>query len=843
MAWIYYPDTFSGVFPLADTWEAVRADFRLVRDDFQSTTPPVDYVAGWAFLAGASVAATVWLADTFAFRAQARGEALVPGAVLFVFVAALGVDERRMVTSLAVIGAGYCALALLRQRLERRPRTVLGRSVHPLVTTVPAIACAGVVVIAGAWALGPNLPGADAEPLFDTHNDRGGVTEIVSPLVDIRSRLVNQAENELFTVRADLPSYWRAAALPEFDGDQWTLPETILEDVDGQLNAATPGSVGNQQLTTILGLEGALVPAAAEPILAEGPGLGFNALTYTLVKTTSELDRGDTYAIDSQMPRFNADALRAASTGSPPDPVFLELPDDLPQVVGATAEEVTAGETTAFDQMVVLQDWFRTEFTYSTDIPDGHGNSAIETFLDDRVGYCEQFAGTFAAMARALGIPARVAVGFTQGQLQDDGTYLVLGRNAHAWPEVWFDGYGWVPFEPTPGRGMPGAEAHTGVPPQQAGDPPPATTTTTTTTTAPAPTTTVAGQAQVPPPPPAATTTTTTTPPNQQASQSAAEGSSFPWLIVLGVVAVVVLLIALPEIVRRWRRRRRAPITDPAHALLELWDRALRALAAIGFRSDPALTPIEVSERAAVAFPAVGDPLHSLAVVATVASYAPQRRSRRARRRRPARPRVRRPARLVRPGRGNGRGLAVTPRTDQALLHGLALTAPPRQRRQDSSTSSCSAWRRRRPPPSQALIGSTPTFSLASSRTSRSRAMAAASVAPKATSESHTLTARERTVTARAARTASDSITRRCRGMRYPCVENAGSRSSCCSICRRIRCSFSERGMSPPLSLRVPFSHVPTRSSMRGTPVAGTRRRLVRPPLVLAAAHDTQPGR
>ena len=133
--------------------------------------------------------------------------------------------------------------------------------------------------------------------------------------------------------------------------------------------------------------------------------------------------------------------------------------------------------------MVTLQDWFRTEFTYSTDIPDGHGNSAIESFLEDRVGYCEQFAGTFAAMARSLGIPARVAVGFTQGELQDDGSYLVLGRNAHAWPEVWFDGYGWVPFEPTPGRGMPGAEALHRRPPQQDGEPPPTTSTTTTTTT------------------------------------------------------------------------------------------------------------------------------------------------------------------------------------------------------------------------------------------------------------------------------------------------------------------------------------------------------------------------
>src|SRR5262245_47787727 len=461
VAWIYYPDTFSGVFPLADTWETVRADFRTVRDEFQSTTPPVDYAGGWAFLAGATMAATVWLADTFAFRAQARGEALVPGAVLFVFVAALGVDERRIVTSLVVVGAGFCALALLRQRLERRPRTVLGRPLHPLVTTIPGILCAGAVVLAGAWALGPNLPGADEEPLFETRNERGGVTEIVSPLVDIRSRLVNQAENGLFSVRADSPTYWRAAALPVFDGGQWSLPDSILDDVDQSANAPAPGSVPNEQTITILGLKGALVPAAADPVRAEGPGLGSNALTQTLVKTTSSLDKGDVYSVLSAMPRFSAAALKSA-TSTAPDPMFLDLPDDLPAVVADTAREVTAGQPTHLDEMSTLQDWFRTEFTYSTDIPAGHGNSAIESFLEDRIGYCEQFAGTFAAMARTLGLPARVAVGFTQGELQDDGSYLVLGRNAHAWPEVWFDGYGWVPFEPTPGRGMPGAEGYTG---------------------------------------------------------------------------------------------------------------------------------------------------------------------------------------------------------------------------------------------------------------------------------------------------------------------------------------------------------------------------------------------
>jgi hypothetical protein len=273
--------------------------------------------------------------------------------------------------------------------------------------------------------------------------------------------------------------------------------------------------------------------------------------------------------------------------------------------------------------MVTLQDWFRTTFTYSTEIPDGHSSSAIVNFLENRVGYCEQFSGTFAAMARTLGIPARVAVGFTQGEPNEEGAYEVLGRNAHAWPEVWFDGYGWVPFEPTPGRGMPGAEAYTGIQPDQETGEAPEDTTTTTTSTLPPTTTTLAGQTA---PPPGQTTTTlppttTTTVPLDLAHSF---DGGFPWFLVLVGTAVLAFLIALPELVRRWRRRRHGPITDPVHALLELWDRALRALAAMGFRGDPTQTPIEVSDRAATVFPGVAAPLHELAVVATAATFAPR---------------------------------------------------------------------------------------------------------------------------------------------------------------------------------------------------------------------------
>src|SRR5260370_8642682 len=106
-------------------------------------------------------------------------------------------------------------------------------------------------------------------------------------------------------------------------------------------------------------------------------------------------------------------------------------------------------------------------------------------------------------MARLLGLPTRVAVGFTQGTIGSDGKLHVLDLNAHAWPEVYFAGIGWLAFEPTPQRGEPGAQIYTGVPPQQASD-----TGDTTATTVPGPGTTVPSGTGGPATPPAPSPTT-----------------------------------------------------------------------------------------------------------------------------------------------------------------------------------------------------------------------------------------------------------------------------------------------------------------------------------------------
>ena len=90
------------------------------------------------------------------------------------------------------------------------------------------------------------------------------------------------------------------------------------------------------------------------------------------------------------------------------------------------------------------------DFTYSTEPLPGSGYQALENFLlRDRRGYCEQFASAMAMMARVVGIPSRVAVGFLPGEREGD-SWKVSIRDMHAWPELYFAGYGWVRFEPTP---------------------------------------------------------------------------------------------------------------------------------------------------------------------------------------------------------------------------------------------------------------------------------------------------------------------------------------------------------------------------------------------------------
>ncbi len=610
---LYYPDTFSWALPTSETWSILREQLTAVREEFRTAVAPVEYGGGWDVLAAIGLATAVLLADVFAFRADARAETLVPGGVLFVFVGALGDERLRILSTVVVVGVGVAATATLR---SYHAAPVRGDARSPW-RRWPAAIAVGTVVAVVAGLVGPLLPGADAAPIYETSGGGGGgTTQVVSPLVDIKSRLTNRSTAELFRVRADVESYWRSSALPEFDGRTWGLPERELQPVGDALTAPPESLIDNRQRITIAALGGTLVPAAPDPFQASGPDdLRWVPETSTLVTIDGDLRSGDTIDIVSASPRLDAARLAAATSSQPPDPIHTSVPTDLPDIVRSTARQVTAGATNTYDAALALQTWFRSEFRYSLEVQEGHDNSAIEGFLRDRVGYCEQFAGTYAAMLRTLGIPTRVAVGFTSGVALGDGEFSVLGRNAHAWPEVWFDGIGWIAFEPTPGRGAPNAESYTGVAAQQdtsaspdavddAGVVPP-------TTLQAGPTDGQLGGLEIPD-----LSDTTGGAPTATATGQSTDDPSWAWLIVLAVFGAVV---AAPGLIRLVRRSSTTATVD--EQLADAWQRATGAVRAVGVPLRDSDTPSEVASRTARQFPLVTRPMRSLADVVTEATY------------------------------------------------------------------------------------------------------------------------------------------------------------------------------------------------------------------------------
>lgn len=607
--------------PGAETWRTLSADLREAWNRFGDVVAPTPATRGFvlASVVGGWMAAS--LADVFAFRLKTRFEALVPSFTIFLFGAVLGSDRNRLVSAGVYLGAVlmFVALSDATRRTDRTPWFGDGsrRAEAALVSSALIV---GLVALMAALTLGPLLPRAESPGLVGWRDrqreSKSRVT--VSPLVDIRARLVDQSATEVFTVLATSPTYWRLTALDRFDGTIWSSEAGYRSTRSGSLPSdpnqdRQPTETVLAQEFEIAALASVWLPAAFRPQRLEGAeGTRYDAESASLLtdKATSDSLR---YRVVSALPRLTAVEL-AAQGSSPPKDVaerYLALPAGLAAAVPSLAREVAGTEPTAYGKAKALQDWFRDNFTYDTDIPPGHGEDAILRFLRTRRGYCEQFAGTYAAMARSIGLPARVAVGFTPGSRDPEGRFHVAGRDAHAWPEVFIGDFGWVAFEPTPGRGLPGAEDYTQVPPAPESQPEG-----TTTTVAP---TTVPGQQGT-----ATTTVEAPGPALTPAPERESEGGIGPLtsaLLLLGLVAGA-YLVGVPA-ARRWQRaRRRAAARTPTERVLVAWTETEEELAAIGARRRRSETFEEYSRR--VAGGAIGDPpgLAVLAADTTAAAYS-----------------------------------------------------------------------------------------------------------------------------------------------------------------------------------------------------------------------------
>ena len=299
----------------------------------------------------------------------------------------------------------------------------------------------------------------------------GAASGEVDLLASLQPTLVQQSDAELFTVESPQPEYWRLASLINFDGTNWTQLENVPKEqvVDGEVISSHRALKARAipQRVTIGALEGELLPAAAEPSTLVLTGNSDSKTEVDLfyepetaaIELRSGVAEGLEYDVTSTVPRPSFQQLRGASVVQDASTVYTDTgPIPISPEVEQLVEEWTAQADTPFGKLRAIQDRLRDGnlFTYSEDVQTGSSTDHLTEFLiERRTGYCQQFAASFALLARYLGYPARVSVGFLPGaaDLATPDRFTVRGTDAHAWPEVLFEDYGWVRFEPTPGNG------------------------------------------------------------------------------------------------------------------------------------------------------------------------------------------------------------------------------------------------------------------------------------------------------------------------------------------------------------------------------------------------------
>ncbi|MGQ0841075.1 transglutaminase family protein [Actinokineospora sp.] len=367
-----------------------------------------------------------------------------------------------------VLGAGSFAVLLAvdgahrHQQWRNRPDMpgTSGQFGSPVAMVGSALVLGLVagVVVTGVGTVG-SLPGGGG-------GGGGGGGLALKPFTALRGMLDQGSNVELFRVRGlgNESRYLRAMTLPRYDRNGgWIAADALPDDVpaDSDLPPA-PGDDGGGTVTRI----------EIEPINSQD----LWAPIYGIPRKLRDIPKGmfydqsggmvysrnsrklPTYVEEADMSQPSADDLRLTGTDfGEIDPVYLAA-DGIDADVAALAAQLTENQPTMFDKALALQKYFdpANGFSYQTQTGTSSDEDALKEFLfGAKVGYCEQFASAMGILARAAGIPSRVAIGYTAGYQSGDYRSITT-QDAHAWVEVFFPRQGWVAFDPTPlsdGRG------------------------------------------------------------------------------------------------------------------------------------------------------------------------------------------------------------------------------------------------------------------------------------------------------------------------------------------------------------------------------------------------------
>jgi transglutaminase-like putative cysteine protease len=435
-----------------------------------------------------------------------------------------------------------------------------------------AIGNTAVALGAAAITLAVVVPAAVPTMRMSLFDGKGPGTREVTvrdPMVDLRRDLRRGEDIPLLwvTTSGPKPTYLRLAVLTRFNGESWNagdreIPPSqtasgALPPLDG-VAVSVPRKEFKYDVRIGPDFTSTWLPAMAQTTrIAAGNDWRYDVNTRDFIAARDDVTTVDrTYDFSADQLTYDPEAMnRAVSGAGSVSGYYTDVAPTLSNEIRRIAASITADAPTRFQKAQVLQQWFRKDggFRYDPGQVEsaGSGGADLLAFLDDKVGYCEQFAATMAIMARVLGIPSRVAVGFLEPDKATSGAWEFSAHDLHAWPELYFPGSGWVRFEPTPqsrGTRAPGY---------------------TTAEFAPAPDS----------PSPSASRSTELMPdrgqsPGADSGSADDDTSSIPWVPVLaGVVglAVLALLLLTPRLVRGARRRRRI-LGDVEDLWIELRD-------------------------------------------------------------------------------------------------------------------------------------------------------------------------------------------------------------------------------------------------------------------------------
>jgi transglutaminase-like putative cysteine protease len=481
---------------------------------------------------------------------------------------------------LAFIVTAACYLAMLRLGTARGQ----GRL---------SVAIAAVAVVA-ALLVPSMLPAVAPESTGGGRSVSTGVNPVLTLGEDLRA---SQERTVLeYSTESRSGEYLRLTTVDDFEGAAWEptraapTSANTLDSIPFPVGLAEGVPVVRESSDIrILSLDSPWLPVPYPPTAVSGVDDSWRWSRGNLsISSRTNGSAGEEYRVASLSPDPTPEQLTEAGASTPSSASrFLQLPAGLAPSVTLAALDAVGESETAYQRAVALQDYFRYgDFDYSETAPvdegyDGTGAGVVATFLEERSGYCIHFASAMAVMARTVGIPSRIAVGFLPGDRvtrEGESAFEVTNRDLHAWPELYFEGLGWLRFEPTvsrgdvPGYAEPGAADAPSLPGEES----------------PTPTASAAPGASPTAAPGAA--------PDDAGSDAEAGNGDLPaWIWPVIAVLVLLLAAAIPALTRRVQRlARRGRLRRGAAPPTLAWRELLQTAEDLRIQVPQTLTPAEV---------------------------------------------------------------------------------------------------------------------------------------------------------------------------------------------------------------------------------------------------------